>query len=409
MGKGRFNGNETRERLMKLFDLQQRKHETVIIYVAGAVLGLILIFGVAFQAWPQLGDMAKPSLRLEGLAEGGRYTGALSVTFSVEEQATGVGRVHLELDGTAIYDKAINEKRYYDGTVIETTKLQEGPHQFYISVTAVSLWRQSEARSIAFFIDRTPPHVTASPVKEFVYQGDTLGFFVHADESLRSLVLETLGKTVSCYELADKVDTFRGLVAVNLFTQPGTYAVKFTATDLAGNTASSMHQYTVKYRRFLAESIDLPSEKSGILTNMRKINEDYDKVTAALALRAKTQFWSGVFIHPVEGIESSPFGIMRVYSATGSIESYHRGIDLANNEGTPVHAANNGVVILAEELFVYGNTVILDHGQGVITFYCHMSKLEVKKDCGFHGYDRTFHGPAPPLGDADRRFRSESA
>jgi len=60
--------------------------------------------------------------------------------------------------------------------------------------------------------------------------------------------------------------------------------------------------------------------------------------------------------------------------------SIHRGIDIKGLEGDEVKASNNGRVVLAQELFFGGNTIILDHGQGIHTVYMHLSQLHV--DCG---------------------------
>jgi murein DD-endopeptidase MepM/ murein hydrolase activator NlpD len=57
----------------------------------------------------------------------------------------------------------------------------------------------------------------------------------------------------------------------------------------------------------------------------------------------------------------------------------HQGLDYAVPEGTPVAALNGGTVVLAQPLFFEGNFVVLDHGQGLLTMYMHLSKIEVKE------------------------------
>ncbi len=59
-------------------------------------------------------------------------------------------------------------------------------------------------------------------------------------------------------------------------------------------------------------------------------------------------------------------------------QQYHLGYDLAVTKRYPIEAANNGVVVYADELGIYGNTVMIDHGMGLLTLYGHMSTIDVK-------------------------------
>ena len=83
------------------------------------------------------------------------------------------------------------------------------------------------------------------------------------------------------------------------------------------------------------------------------------------------------FKRPLEGIVTSLFGHRRFFN--GQPRSPHSGLDIAGTTGTPVAAAGAGVVTLADDLYFNGKTLFLDHGQGLITMYCHLSELKVAK------------------------------
>lgn len=93
------------------------------------------------------------------------------------------------------------------------------------------------------------------------------------------------------------------------------------------------------------------------------------------------KLWKGKFIYPVKDKKykkiSSPFGSTRYVN--GKVVGYHSGIDFPVPIGTPLRAANNGKVVLAQKLTTTGNTIIIDHGMNVFSAYAHMSKLSVKK------------------------------
>jgi murein DD-endopeptidase MepM/ murein hydrolase activator NlpD len=87
--------------------------------------------------------------------------------------------------------------------------------------------------------------------------------------------------------------------------------------------------------------------------------------------------WQGKFRIPLDGVTTGGnFGKRRVLNGTPS--SPHTGVDMPALTGTPVHAAQRGRVVLAEELYFSGNTVLIDHGLGVYTLYGHFSETDAK-------------------------------
>ena len=73
-----------------------------------------------------------------------------------------------------------------------------------------------------------------------------------------------------------------------------------------------------------------------------------------------------------------PVGTRRVFN--GKTKSVHEGLDYAVPQGTPIHALNAGTVLLAEPLYFEGNCIVIDHGQGLLTLYLHLSEFKVKSD-----------------------------
>jgi len=106
------------------------------------------------------------------------------------------------------------------------------------------------------------------------------------------------------------------------------------------------------------------------------VQRENDTLGAATGPFTEEILWDKPFRHPLEGNPPviSPFGTRRAYN-DGPVASYHGGTDFSGSAGSPVHASARGRVVLAEALDVRGNAVILDHGAGVYTMYCHLDSI----------------------------------
>lgn len=109
--------------------------------------------------------------------------------------------------------------------------------------------------------------------------------------------------------------------------------------------------------------------------DLRRIRAEQKKKHAALATWSET-IPDIEFTMPVQGIISSHFGLRRYLN--GKPRRPHGGLDIAAPEGTPVRAPAAGTVLLADDFFFSGNVIYLDHGEGLITYYAHLSQKNVE-------------------------------
>jgi murein DD-endopeptidase MepM/ murein hydrolase activator NlpD len=110
--------------------------------------------------------------------------------------------------------------------------------------------------------------------------------------------------------------------------------------------------------------------------DLERINREKKQIGAALRHWSNSTAVTLDFLKPVDGPLSSPFGLRRFFNKQP--RSPHSGLDIAAGEGAPIHAPAPGTVIDTGDFFFNGNTVFIDHGQGLITMYCHMSRIDVK-------------------------------
>lgn len=170
-------------------------------------------------------------------------------------------------------------------------------------------------------------------------------------------------------------DGARAIVPVPLATVPGAYTLSVRLTDEFGITHRDTQNVAVLPLKGAVETIHLPPKVLASDTPQAWAKEQ-QALAGASAKSAPRPLWTDPFEMPVRGAESAGFGSARRYAPGGPV-SYHTGLDLAAPEGTPIHATNDGTVVLARELPISGNVVAIDHGGGVVSLYFHQSKILV--------------------------------
>jgi len=163
------------------------------------------------------------------------------------------------------------------------------------------------------------------------------------------------------------------LVGIPIGAKLGRHSLRIT--DPEGRSVN--HEFTVVAKQYPEQRITISNER---MVNPEQ--QDIERILRETAMMrdqyfAFTSFAGPIrpFVKPVSGITSSPFGYRRILN--DQPRDPHSGLDIAADRGTPVAAPAPARVSLTGEFFFNGNTVFLDHGQGLITMYCHLSEITV--------------------------------
>jgi murein DD-endopeptidase MepM/ murein hydrolase activator NlpD len=133
---------------------------------------------------------------------------------------------------------------------------------------------------------------------------------------------------------------------------------------------------TIEPKKFETQYLKVTAQMESMKQDAGRIAADQKKIDLARSKSEPEFLFSGPFVQPVEGILTTPYGHTRYVN--GKYDSSHMAIDLAAKEGTPIKATNDGVVALAETLYLTGNAIYIDHGMGLFSQYAHLSELRVK-------------------------------
>jgi murein DD-endopeptidase MepM/ murein hydrolase activator NlpD len=221
--------------------------------------------------------------------------------------------------------------------------------------------------------------VRAQPTR--LVNGGPVLFQVKPPARLESLSATWLGHELSfSFDPASK--TWFTLAGVNLETVPGTYSIELTGTPgkMPGTKISFTRTFAVARGKYPKTEVKLNVENKFTEPSpeqQKQIEEGVQVKKDYLSRVTPEREWSGEFTAPAEAEISDVFGAERVFN--GKTQSTHFGLDFRVPTGTPVAAMNDGTVLLARPLYFEGNFVVLDHGQGLLTLYLHLSEFKVKE------------------------------
>jgi murein DD-endopeptidase MepM/ murein hydrolase activator NlpD len=224
-------------------------------------------------------------------------------------------------------------------------------------------------------------NVSAQPTR--LVNGGPVLFQVKPSQPLESLSALWLGHEVS-FSFDAKSKIWFALAGVSIETAPGTYVLELTGETAPGETPSKKVSFSTKFpvaranypkiavKLSVESKFTEPSpEQQAQIAEGVKIKEDY------LGRVTPEREWGGNFDAPVEAETSDVYGSQRIFN--GKAQRPHFGLDYRVHTGTPVAAMNDGTILLARFLYFEGNCVVIDHGQGLLTLYFHLSEIKVKE------------------------------
>jgi hypothetical protein len=162
------------------------------------------------------------------------------------------------------------------------------------------------------------------------------------------------------------------LIPVGYRTKPGEKTLRRTTPS-----ADVLIPFRVIKGHYPFETLQVaPSKVTPNPAQQKRIAKEYREAMAIYDSFTPKRYWTAPFSLPMKSTVTSVFGTARLLN--GTLSSFHSGTDFKAKPGTPVFAVNDGVVVLAKERYFAGNSVVIDHGEGLYTCYYHLSRIDVK-------------------------------
>jgi murein DD-endopeptidase MepM/ murein hydrolase activator NlpD len=303
------------------------------------------------------------------------------------------------------YDQPVMQKKLNVALSAKMAGLKEGPAVLRVKAQDRSLWNFFRGNQTNLeknvTIDITPPTIELIADDRYVNFGG-VGVIVYrpsADTVESGVKIGNYSFPGYKGQLKDP-NQYLAFFAHPYNVSEDEHAVLF-ATDKAGNTREMKLAYTLKEVKYKKSTINLSEEfiknkvvplvndtatkQKSVKEIFIKVNkeirkENEDKIAAIGKKSAAKMLWDGPFVQLSNSKVEANFADARTYLYNDETldSAYHLGFDLSVTKQYPVEASNSGVVAFTGDLGLYGNTVMIDHGLGLMTLYGHLSSIDVK-------------------------------
>lgn len=346
-----------------------------ILYVfLFACVGLI-----SFKTYNYFFDTSIPSISMRGLEEGSFYAGDISCTVA----STKSGSISIWLDDQALVNQySLSSNQQGHPFAIPTKTLSNGKHTLKAQFCDGTYCKNKVEIVRDFYVDNVPLQAAfVKPDAEYkVFQGRTLHVQFQVNKEIKDAKITTLSNTYCCLPETKNSSIYEAYIPVPCEETPNEYLFSIDVADKVGNLLRLDNKFQVVMFPFTKQNLTVSSEKIEQEHEIGKDNKLFEERIEELTKNSPFEkLWRGEFCTPIEVQRvSCDFGTVRTTQHKGRYA--HKALDVINAPRSVVWATQDGVVVMKDRFAASGNTVIIDHGMGVLSLFFHLedfAKIEV--------------------------------
>ena len=370
---------------------------------------LLTIAAISFFAVFYEGE--KPLIKLsEDITIIGRNS-TFNILFSDKKSGLRSVSVKITQDGDerTVVSSDFTAKGRHDETIAveidyKSLNLHDGEATLQISAIDYSLRKNRTIVSIDLPVDITPPRISLLNSSNYLNPGGSCVTTFTLSEEVKNSGVEVNDDFFTAYPVNQPGSSYYiCYFAAPLDANEIDMKISIMAEDSAGNTSLRAIPFHIRNKKFRKDNMHIGDnflrrkmpEFSYILENLKDasplesfiyVNEkvrpdNIDEITTLCKETAGSQLWEGTFLRLNNSATMARFGDKRTYyyGDKNIGKSTHLGVDLASTKNAIVEASNRGIIAFTGDLGIFGNTVIIDHGLGLFSFYAHLSEIKVNE------------------------------
>lgn len=340
----------------------------------------LLLTLIAFVGWTGWGiygyffDPTLPSIVISGVENDNYYAGDIQCGVSSNK----TGQLSIWLDGQPLLNSfKLNAKEQDHPFTVPTKTISNGKHVLKVELQD-GTWRKNKAIvEKNFIVDNVPLQgvFVRSEADYKVFQGRTLHLQFQVNKEIQEAQISTLSRSFICFPETKDSLIYECFIPISCEEMPNEYVLSAVIKDKVGNTLNLDSKFQVVMYPFKKQTLQVSAEKvaeeKAVSLSGQLLEQELEKLVKN---SPRQKLWRGAFCEPIEVARvSCEFGTIRTTKEKGRY--MHKGIDVINTPKCVVWAPQDGIVVLKERYEFSGNTVVIDHGMGVLSLFFHLDNF----------------------------------
>lgn len=352
--------------------------------MVGWFFAIVCLSWIGFKGYTYFFDATQPTVMLSGIVNNGSYGGDVSCIVHGNHPYK-VKTVSVFLDEKPLtYNFSVGKKSFEYPFSLPTRTMTQGKHHLKVSLVDGTFHRNSIDKEFDFFVDNTP--LQAAFVKQNtdfrVFQGKTLHIQFQTNKPLKEADVKVFSKKYPCFPESKDSLIYESFVPIECEEKASEYLLSIDCKDPVENSVILEGKVQVVPFPFKKATLHVDAKKIAEEKEMGVSQRELDEKLKQLAEASpREKLWNGSFYVPTEIVRiSTEFGVIRTTQEKGRYA--HKAIDIVNSPKSVVWAPQDGKVVVKERYAYSGNTVVLDHGCGVLSAFFHLDTFPDNLEVG---------------------------
>lgn len=319
-------------------------------------------------------DTTLPNIAFSGIDSDTYHAGDIACTLSSSKN----GELSVWIDNQPLIDKLkIGSSKYVHEFNIPTKTIANDKHILKLSFTDSTYHKNTATLEKIFFVDNTPIQASfLRPESDYkVFQGRTLHLQFQVNKPIKEAKINTLSNSYRCFPESKNSLTYECFIPIACEESPNEYLLSLDITDYTNKTLHLDNKFQVISYQFKKQAITLSAEKIKQEEELGLENQRFEEIINQITMQSpQEKLWRSSFCTPIDIIRTTcDFGTIRTTQHKGRYA--HKAVDIINDPKSVVWSSNDGIVVFKDRFAGNGNTVIVDHGCGVLSIYCHLDSF----------------------------------
>lgn len=338
------------------------------------VIFLILCSWFGWRTYTYFYDSKPPIFSISGLNENCYYCGDAHCIIKGRDEYK-VDCISVWLDEKPILSNfRIGKSKFEYDLPIPTQTLSNGKHEIKVEIKDGSYKKNIASDKLNFFVDNLPLHgAFAKSADHKVFQGKTLHIQFQTNKEIENANINALSRNYKCYPEAENSTIYECFIPIECEEKPSEYPFTININDRVGNNIKLDGKFQILPYPFKKHVVNISNEKLKEEHEIGKPQSEFEDLVAKLSLESPDKkLWNGAFYIPLEMTRiSCEYGTVRTTQHKGCYA--HKALDLIGAmPKCVVWAPQDGIVIVKDRFVQSGNTIVIDHGCGILSMLFHL-------------------------------------